>query len=142
MKKESIIVGIFGLSLGLLVAWAIWNFKSAAPQPKNLAVSPSPVVFTNPTPPPPPTSFLSLESPEDESLATESTLKVKGKTKPESVVVISTNLEDFVLTASQDGSFTQDVTLEEGENTVTVTSYNPNKEETLEKTVIYTKELL
>lgn len=142
MKKESVIVGIFGLSLGLLVAWGIWNFKGSVPQPENLTLSPSPVAqVTSPTPTPP-ESLLTLDSPQDESLATDSSVLVAGKTKPESTVVISTNLDDYVLTVSQSGNFSQEVNLEEGENILTVTAYGPNqKEEAVEKRVVYTKEI-
>ena len=141
MSKESIIVGIFGLSLGLLVAWAIWNFKSPSPQPQEVAVSPTP--FAAATPTPAPQVSLTLESPVNDYLATESSILVKGIAKPGDTVVISTNLEDQVLTAGSNGSFSQTISLEEGENTLTVTSYGPGrKEESLQKTVIYTKESL
>lgn len=141
MKKESVIVGIFGLSLGLLVAWAIWNFKGSVPQPENLTLSPSPVAqVTSPTSPPI-ESLLTLDSPQDDTLASESSILVRGKTKPGSTVVISTNLDDYVLTVPQNGNFSQEVNLEEGENILTVTAYGPDqKEETVEKTVVYTKE--
>lgn len=140
MKKESIIVGIFGLSLGLLVAWGIWNFKGGAPQPEEFAVSPTPVALTTPTPTPS-SLTLTLESPKEDYISTESSVLVAGKSKSEATIVVSTNLSDYVLTASQDGSFSQEVDLEEGENVLTVTSYGPaSKEETIERSVIYAKE--
>lgn len=141
MKKESIIVGIFGLSLGLLVAWAIWNFKSAAPKPQEISISPAPMVESAPTPPPP-SAFLTLDKPQDEETATESSILVAGRTKPGSTVVIAATLDDYVLTVDQNGSFTKEVDLEEGENLLTVTSYGPDdKEETVEKSVIYSQDI-
>lgn len=141
MKKESIIVGIFGLSLGLLVAWAIWNFKSTAPQPQELTLSPSPVAESNPTPTSTPSFSLSLNKPAEDFIATQSSVAVTGTAKPGATLVISTNLDDYVLTATQDGSFSQEVSLEEGENILSITSYDQDqKEETIERAIIYTKE--
>lgn len=141
MKKESFIVGIFGLSLGLLVAWAIWNFKSAAPQPQQLTLSPSPSIVPVITSAPSSSPSLTIKNPQDEDIATQSSILVSGSAKPGSTVVISTNLDDFVLTV-QDGNFSQNVNLEEGENILTVTSYDSDKNKlTAEKTVIYAKDV-
>lgn len=142
MKKESVIVGIFGLSLGLLVAWAIWNFKGAAPQPVELTLSPSPVSEEKVSTPTPPAFFLTIKNPSEDFVSTQSSLLVSGATKPETIIVILDSSDDYVLTASQDGSFSQEVNLEEGENSLTVTAYGPNEEETVERSVVYTKETL
>ncbi|MDP3998234.1 MAG: hypothetical protein Q8P89_01290 [bacterium] len=142
MKKESLIVGIFGLSFGLLVAWAIWNFKSAGPKPQELTITPSPIAAVSPTPAQPSSAF-TLDSPKNEVLATESSILVAGTAKSSSTIVISANLDDQIVTAGGDGKFSQPVDLEEGENTITVTAYDASqKEDTLERTVIYTKESL
>lgn len=142
MRKESIIVGIFGLSLGLLVAWAIWNFKSAAPQVEELAISPAPTTAVSPAPTSP-LVVLTLANPPEDFVATESSILLSGKAKPDSIIVIATNLDDYILTAGQDGNFSQEIGLEEGENLLTVTAYGPDQEEeAVERSVIYTKEQL
>ncbi|MBI4100387.1 hypothetical protein HY439_01470 [Candidatus Microgenomates bacterium] len=137
MKKESIIVGIFGLSLGLLVAWGIWNFKSGPTETEEI---PTPEVATDISPTlTPPTSLLTLDLPIDGQLATSSSMLVSGKTKAGATVVISSPAEDKALVVPTNGVFSQDLKLEEGENTVTVTVYpqEGQKEETIERTVIY-----
>lgn len=136
MKREAVIVGIFGLGLGLLVAWGIWNFKS---KPKPAAPQLAPTIAPTTVP----SFFLDLTSPEDESVLTETEATVSGKTIAKTTVVISTNTDDKVLETQSDGSFTTTVDLEEGENIIAVTVYSPTQETKEEvRTVIYEKEAL
>lgn len=137
MKKEAIVVGIFGLALGLLVAWGVWNFKAL---PQKRSPTPTPLPTTQSPTPSQPSFFLNLTSPEEETLATTPAQLVSGKTRPQSLILVGTNLEDQIATSGADGTFQVTVKLEEGNNLISVTAYGLEGEETVEREVFYTKE--
>lgn len=138
MKREAVIVGIFGLSLGLLVAWGVWNFRGVT-KPTS---TPTPTF----TPPPttatqPPTTGLTVNLPEEETLTNQDSATVSGKTLAGTTVVVSSPIGDKVVEADSEGNFQTQVDLEEGENEITVTAYLPDgRTEEQTRTVIFSKE--
>lgn len=137
MSKETILAVIAGLSLGVLAAWGVWNFSQKKPADLSTSVllktqSPDSLAKTN--------GFeLTLKQPENDSLQNSPTATVSGKTVKGATVVISTSLDDQVLTASPDGSFKTEVDLREGKNDITITAFDKSGEEKTEtRTVNYT----
>lgn len=143
MKREAVIVGLFGLGLGLLAAWGIWTFRGkAAPRPAEIT---GPTTATTTLTPQPtiPAAALTLTLPEDQSATGEQVATVSGKTASGSQIVISSPVEDKVVTADTQGNFQSQINLEEGENEIIVTAYLPNgKTEQVTRTVVYSKETL
>lgn len=142
MKREAVIVGLFGLGLGLLAAWGIWTFRGkAAPRPAEIT-GPT-TATTTLTPQPTAPAALTLTLPEDQSVTGEQVATVSGKTASGSQIVVSSPVEDKITTADTQGNFQSQISLEEGENEIIVTAYLPNgKTEQVTRTVVYSKEAL
>lgn len=132
--RETLLAGLVGFAAGLLAAWAVWSLPQFLPQKQTPPASVQEVnqsqVFA-----------LTLTSPEDETMATEAQTQVNGQTSAGAILVIDGPLEDKVIEASADGSFSATLALEEGTNEIAVTAYAPTGEETTQvRTVIFTKE--
>ncbi len=71
----------------------------------------------------------SIESPQDGTLLNDNVLTVRGKTFPNTLVMIYSETDQNSLEASTTGSFEGTVTLSPGINTITVTAFAENGEE-------------
>lgn len=89
-----------------------------------------------------PKSFiLNLDQPSDDSLIFSSSLLLSGKTAPNLEVLISINEEHLMIEAKPDGTFSQTLTLDEGVNNITVTSFDQTGDSRVTaRTVYYSKE--
>jgi hypothetical protein len=72
---------------------------------------------------------LELESPADGTLITDNQLLVKGKTAAGATVVFFTDADENSIEADASGNFEGKVGMVEGINTLTVTAYGENGEE-------------
>lgn len=82
------------------------------------------------------TSYLIIDEPSNESITTKRTLQVKGKTKPNELIIVSTNQEDVVAKPTSDGKFTVSVTIAAGANKIITRSISPNGQEAIDTRVI------
>lgn len=80
-------------------------------QEKSLSPSPSENIFSLP---------LILLSPQNQSLSKTNSLKVSGKTKPKATVVVN----EKEITADKEGNFSLNITLDEGENLISILAYD------------------
>ena len=80
---------------------------------------------------------LNLEQPDQDSLSYSSSIVVSGKTKPGKEVLISTETNDLVIKARQDGSFSTILNLNEGVNTITTVVFDTTGDSRLAKRVVY-----
>ena len=86
---------------------------------------------------------LDLDEPDDNTLFFQVTILVSGKTGPLKEVLISTDSQDLVIKSKKDGSFSTEINLDEGENTVTAVVFDSDGDsKSLERTVYYSKEKL
>src|SRR5438034_3357215 len=140
MKTEKVVLSFVAVLIGLLVAGAAFYFYEStrviSPASKHLATktsqSPTQVPESN-TP-----SVLAIDSPSDESVVTNKTLTVKGKTQPNATIEVTTPVDDEVTTASSAGDFSTSATLDDGTNQVSVTAIDANgQDETKILTVTY-----
>lgn len=86
---------------------------------------------------------LSLSSPDDNILVTDSSLLLQGKTTSKSTVVVSFEASDLLVDISPSGEFSTTIFLDEGVNQFTVTAFDDQgnlKQE--ERMVYYSKEKL
>lgn len=137
-NKETILAAILGFSLGLTAAWLVFRLPGLINQEKKVSTLISQEETTIPR-----ESFsLNLTSPGDETMATESQVKISGQTQAGATVVVAGPLADEVWQAGADGSFTGEVALEEGVNEITITAYSPDSQEekTETRTITYTQE--
>jgi hypothetical protein len=136
MTKERVILAFAAIIAGLIVASSIFYFyqqKKPSLQTPQSATPEATGVNNKP--------ILEIESPEDESITDQKTAAVKGKTLPGTLVVISTNSDDFVVTSDNDGNFNQQIGLDTAENLITVSAYPENgASETKELTLTFTTE--
>lgn len=139
MKKESIVLSFIAVLVGILVAggaFYIYQLTKTIP-----GTNIKPVSITLPTPTPSSSIFLALSSPNDESVVSAKTITVSGNTNPNSVIAITTQTNQQVVTPAQNGNFSATVSIEGGENLIEVTAIAPNGEEkVVKRTVTFSTE--
>lgn len=126
MNKEKVILSIFATIAGLLVAGVAFYFYESTqtiPQSKMKIISISPL-----TPTPTPSVFLALNSPDDETVVTQSSVNISGKTTGDATVAILTQSNEQVVKPAITGDFSATVNLDDGENMIVVTAIAPNGE--------------
>lgn len=139
MRKEFIIAIIFGISIGVIVAFGIWRANTALKsddfillseddQIQNEAVSENGAQLT-------------IIRPEENDVITSSPVTVSGITKPTTVLIISAENKDYIVKTDEDGSFEQDVDLVGGVNEI-LFAHQENGDTTLTKSLklIYSTE--
>ena len=134
LSKETIIAILAGLALGTLAAFGAWKIS----QKKEVSL---PVIQQEASLPPKTTFILTLTQPENDALLDKPEASISGKTQSKAQIIINGPLDDQVLKASGDGSFTAKVNLDEGQNEIVITALNSDGSEKSEtRTVTYTKE--
>lgn len=84
---------------------------------------------------------LEVTTPDDNLLVFDSSYLITGKTSPRTMVLISSETEDKVVSAKTDGAFSINFPLVEGPNKITITAFDQKGEErSLERLVYFSKE--
>jgi hypothetical protein len=129
MSKEKIILSFIAIILGLFVAggaFYIYQMTRTVDGPttskKNNIAQPTKAVLNE-------TNFVIIESPKDEEVFAKRNITISGKTTPETLVIVSTQGSDQIVTSNTKGNFTLTYTLEEGVNILQVTAVFANGEE-------------
>ncbi|MBI4057831.1 hypothetical protein HY405_00735 [Candidatus Microgenomates bacterium] len=140
MRKEVLIAIILGAALGLAIAFGVWRANIALSPKKTTQETTSTATPTS-TPSSTPEFSLVVTQPEDEALVDTQTITVEGKTLPGATVIITSPADEQIVLAGSDGTFTREIKLESGANTVLITTINEN-DETVEQqiTVTYSTE--
>ncbi len=143
MRKEVLVATIAGILIGLLVAFGSWRanmaLKDKTPDKEKQETTNITKEKGKPTNAPKNEQFnLTLTNIEDLDVITESKVKVAGITKPFTLVVISTETEDYIFKSAGDGTFEQEINLESGVNQILLSAFS-QKSERLDKmiTLIY-----
>lgn len=139
MKTEKIVLSFIAITVGVLVAGVIFYIyqatKTISP-PKTKTVS-----IQTPSPIPKPTIFLTVDAPKDEEVFDKRTISISGKTAPSSIIIISTQTDDQVITPAQNGNFSTSVVIGDGQNIIEITTVLPSGEETkIIRTVTFSTE--
>ncbi|MBI3577227.1 hypothetical protein HY086_04275 [Candidatus Gottesmanbacteria bacterium] len=142
MNKDALLATLIGLGMGLIITGIIVvgpNLLKALPKislPKfnfNLAQKPG-----APTPTPTPTVFaVTIESPVADSVVSKEELLVSGSTFAGAMVVVQGPTDEDVVSSDTNGKYAGKVTLSEGKNDVTVTSYLAEKHDSKTVVVFY-----
>ncbi|HVT01153.1 MAG TPA: hypothetical protein VHE53_02855 [Patescibacteria group bacterium] len=119
--RERIIIVFIAIAIGLLITTLIYFLYQ---QTKSIPNRTNKIVLNDVSPSPTPKSsqYLTVDQPTDESISSKRSIQVKGKTNPNSMVVVSTNQEDIVGQATSDGAFSVSVTIDAGSNKILVRS--------------------
>ena len=130
MKKEKIVLSFIAVVLGLLVAGIVFYLYQStkviptSEKPKIITIQPSASLTPKSS-----GIFLTVDNPKDESVTDKKIIKVTGKTIKDATVVVSTNIDDEVITPSANGDFSTTVNIEDGQNQIEVTAIAPTGEE-------------
>lgn len=125
VKKEITVAIIIGLIISAIVIGGILRARQAL---SNIKLS-NPLSNSSPLPSgstaPQSGLFINLST-ADNQVVTEPTLKLAGKTLPQTYIVINGEAGDYIIVANELGDFSQDITLVQGANTIKVTVYEEN----------------
>lgn len=89
----------------------------------------------------PTTLNLNLLEPDDDLLTFKSSVLISGKTLPFMDVLISSSSLDKVIKSKADGSFSMEISLDEGVNIVTILVFDSSAEQkSTSRTIYYSKE--
>lgn len=135
--KQFIISQLLLLLVGLIILGGIYYILNIQYYKDNKPFLNGPVTTL------PKSLRLDLDQPDDNTLFFQVTILVSGKTGPLKEVLISTDSQDLVIKSKKDGSFSTEINLDEGENTVTAVVFDSDGDsKSLERTVYYSKEKL
>lgn len=139
-RKEITLAIIIGLLIALVIAGGIYRAKTALQnfKPSDLTDKFQPKKSETPDKTEVDRLFIELNSP-DNTVVTEATFKVNGKTLPSTYIAITTEQNDYLIVPNELGSFSQEVSLIKGANILNVTVFKSNGEK-VEKSlsVVYT----
>ena len=123
VRKEVTVAVIIGLALGLLAVGGVIRARQAFDDIRKSNTNNSSTNETANTPVNVPTGlYLTIETPDD-SVSKSPTLTVNGKTLPHTYIAINGEKSEYLIVPDDLGSFSQDVTLVKGANTITITVY-------------------
>lgn len=137
MKKEKVILSFIAVLVGLFVAGtAFFLYQSTKKLPESdtkivSKVSPAPKNKKYEQ-----SVLLTIDTPTDESVTGDKTITIAGKTEPDAMVIISTELEDESVTPTRSGGFTTTTTLTDGQNQIVITAIAPSGKETKETRIV------
>jgi hypothetical protein len=122
MRKEVILAVIIGVLLGGVILYGInlannsskLNSNSTDTEENNSKITPSPTQKLN--------NQVTIITPQNNSVVTESKLTLKGSAKSNSNIAIISESDDLIVTADNNGNFSSDINLISGENTITITA--------------------
>ena len=95
----------------------------------------STIKIISPTPVTSSPIFLNIERPVNESVSTIKTISLSGSTTVDATIIISTPSDDQVITPTQIGTFSTNIILDNGENSITITAVNAAGDE-ITKTIM------
>ncbi|HVZ12661.1 MAG TPA: hypothetical protein VG965_06550 [Patescibacteria group bacterium] len=136
--RERILIVFIAVAIGLVITtlvFFLYQQTKTIPQkaPAGSAIENTP--GTSPTPQVG-SSYLSVDTPADQSLSDRRLIQVKGKTHPEDTIIVSTNQEDVAAKPTADGSFTVSITIDAGANMIITRSIAPSGEEVKDSRVV------
>lgn len=134
MKERAIIVFIAVLA-GLILTTLGFLLYETTKKKAPIDVSKEKITETKPTPERV-DLFVTIQSPQDETLTDKRSIVIKGKTNPGNTLIVSTNQELVAATPATDGSFSVTVTIDTGANNIVVRAINPQGEEVQDSTLI------
>ncbi|HBC45208.1 MAG: hypothetical protein UX08_C0025G0011 [Candidatus Collierbacteria bacterium GW2011_GWB1_45_35] len=123
MRKEVLLAVIFGVLLGAIILIGINlanNSVSSLPSSNDTSST-----KTVPTPSPAKKS-VEIISPQNHAVISEKTISLSGKATPDANLTIITEIDDLIIQSSAEGTFSAQINLIAGENTITVTTLLPD----------------
>ncbi|KKT40146.1 hypothetical protein A3K29_04575 [Candidatus Collierbacteria bacterium RIFOXYB2_FULL_46_14] len=117
MRKEVLFAIIFGIILGGVILYGMNLANKSVTSLKEEIVQNSPA-----TPTPTPTNnLLFIVSPQNHSVTSDKTITLTGRATPAANLAVVSETDDLILKASPEGTFSAQINLIGGENTIAVT---------------------
>ncbi len=138
MKAERIVLSIIAILIGLFVAGTVF-FVYQITQNKNTEKKEEISILPSPTPTNA-QSILTITSPENESVTDQKTIEIKGKAPSNATIIISTENGHSSITVSDNGDFSEEISLDSGVNLVQITAISGEIEESIIHTISYSTE--
>lgn len=146
MNKDALLATIIGFVVGLIITGLLLvgpKVLSFLPKFSMPSFTLGQTNGTTPAPTPEKKDFsFKIDSPLPDAIEDTAEILVSGTAEPGSIVVIQTDTDDEAQSVSDDGKFAGKITLAEGRNVLTVTSYGKSKQESQTLNVYYTQEKL
>lgn len=137
MKKEKVILSFIAVLVGLFVAGtAFFLYQSTKKLPESETKIASKISPIPKNKKPDQSVLLIIDTPSDESVFEDKTITLAGKTEPDAIVIVSTELEDESITPTKNGSFSTTITLTDGQNQIVITTIAPSGKETKETRIV------
>ncbi len=117
MRKEVLLAIIVGIALGAVILFGInlanksVSSSTSTGQTKNSGANPTPTVANK---------SLTIVSPLNHSVTTEKMILLTGRAHPGANLAIISELDDLLIEASPEGTFSAQINLEAGENIITI----------------------
>jgi hypothetical protein len=140
MKTERVILSFVAVLIGLLAAGAAFFFYQMTRNSPQLPTNTSLTRSVTPTKTAENESLVVIK-PENETIVSDDTIKIEGKTIKDALVVLISENDEQVVKASGNGSFSIETTLAEGMNNLYITAFLPDGKETkIVRTISYSDE--
>ncbi len=139
MKKEKVILSFIAVVLGILVTAIVFYLyqgtkNKSAERTKTITV-------VAPSPTPKSSIFLTLLSPQDESVVDKKIITISGTTQKDAVILVLTPVDEQIAIPSPEGNFSTTVNIDDGENIIEVTAIAQNGEDVkVTRTVTFSTE--
>lgn len=135
MRKEVIAAILLGGTLGLVIAFGVWRASTSLAPERQIQTEalPTPTII--------PTLTLTISSPIDGAVVSEEKITLSGKTVARATVVVTTEKDEAVATADQEGNWEAEVGIVGGANAILAVAFTENGESTeKEITIVYSTE--
>lgn len=139
MKAEKFLIFTFALTIGVAIAGlGFYLYQSQKTIPKSQIQT---ISLKSPSPTPKPSVFITVDTPQNEDVSDSKTIKVAGKTSPDSTVIITTDADTQVISPAQNGDYSATLTIGDGENQLEVTAVtSQGQSTTLHRVITYSTE--
>ena len=140
MRKDVIMAILSGFIVGIVVAIAVLKLPAFIKNIPSTSSSPTPTIF--PTPETSGRTELSILEPSDNAIVTNKTIKVTGKATDSTPLAVFSGLGATMVKISDDGTFSAEIDVSEGTDTITVVKLAQDALESKSVRVYFTGEAL
>jgi len=142
MKTERVILSFVAVVIGLIAAGAAFYFyqltKQVSPDESKPLGTISKKILS---PTPESSNLLTLDSPNDEEVFDKKVITIKGKTRSDATIIVTSENTDQIVKPASNGTFTLSQTILNGTTILYITAVFPNGDEkTITRTVTFSTE--
>lgn len=137
MRKEVVFAIVLGISLGLILAFGVYQANKATnttPKVAQNSNTPTPSVTQAPN-----DSLLNVVNPQDGQIYNQSIATVSGSTRADNMLTVISENDELFVKPNPDGTFEAQISLDSGLNNIQVTAITPQgQKQAVNLKVVYT----